>query len=343
MTPEPVTSDLVTPDPETGGTAFEAMLAGDWPRERIAAYLTDLHERGETPTEIEGCARAMLSRCVRLPVDNVVDVGGTGGDGGGTFNISTTAAILVAATGVPVIKHGNRAVSGTCGSVDMLLALGVHVPARADAEDTVRRLARTGFAVAPTPVFHRFPEQLTAARRGLGFPTVFNLAGPLAHPAAGLTGQVVGVTWPRFAGVLAATLHRLGRLRAAVLHGQCSTGQGHGTGIDEPSLSGPTTITWLHAGQVETFDITPEQFGLGRAAPAELAGGDPAVNAGICRSVLSGDGGPRRDVVLLAAGIALWTAGLAASIADGMTTAARTIASGTAARFLTRLTSSDLS
>lgn len=310
------------------------MLAGEWSRDQIAAYLTGLHQRGETPAEIEDCARAMLSRCVRLPVDNVVDVGGTGGDGGGTFNISTTAAILVAAAGLPVVKHGNRAVSGACGSVDMLLALGVHVPARPDARDIARRLDLVGFAVAPTPVFHRFPGQLTAARRGLGFPTVFNLAGPLAHPAAGLAGQVVGVTWPRFAGALAATLHRLGRPRAAVLHG---------SGTDEPSLSGPTTITWLNAGQVDTFDITPEQFGLDRAAPAELAGGDPAANAAICRSVLAGHAGPRRDVVLLAAGLALWTAGAAASIGDGVTTAARTVDTGAADRFLTRLTSPDLS
>jgi anthranilate phosphoribosyltransferase len=325
--------DAVTAAPGHPGAAavsaeFAAILDGQWPQSRIAEFLTALHERGETPADIEACARAMLRRCVRLP-SPAADIGGTGGDGAGTFNISTTAALVMAAAGVPVVKHGNRAVTGACGSLDMLHALGVHVPDRADVADLNARLAGCGFAVAPTPVFHRFPAQLTSARRALGFPTVFNLAGPLAHPAAILTGQVVGVADASRAAVLARTLRRLGRTRAAVLHGQ---------GTDEPSLAGPTQVTALAGEQVETFEVTPEQFGLRRAGVAELAGGDPALNAGICRTVLSGGTGPHRDVVLLTAGIALWTAGTAPSVGDGVAVAGRAIDSGAAGRLLRRLT-----
>lgn len=316
------------PGAAAAAAEFAAILDGQWPASRIAEYLTSLHERGESPADIEACARAMLRRCVRLPVP-AADIGGTGGDGAGTFNISTTAALAIAAAGVPVVKHGNRAVTGSCGSLDMLHELGVHIPDRADVADLNSRLAGCGFAVAPTPVFHRFPEQLTAARRALGFPTVFNLAGPLAHPATVLTGQVVGAADPARTPVLAQTLRRLGRTRAAVLHGQ---------GTDEPSLAGPTQLIVLAGERTEIFDITPEQFGLRRASVAELAGGDPAANAGICRAVLSGGTGPHRDVVLLTAGIALWTAGTAPSLRDGVAVAARAIDSGAAERLLRRLT-----
>jgi anthranilate phosphoribosyltransferase len=321
-------------------TAVGEILEGHYDAARTREFLTTLHARGESAGEIEGCVRAMLRRAVRLRFAGVrvTDIGGTGGDSAvaasssratGTFNISTTAALLVAASGTPVVKHGNRAVSGVCGSLDMLAALGVPIPTDPDRRSIAATLARIGFAVAPTPVFHRFPPELSAVRRSLGFPTVFNLAGPLAHPATDLAGQVVGVANVSLTEVLAAVLVRLGRRRAAVLHGE---------GTDEPSLSGPTKITTVDHGRILTVEIVPERFGLARAEPGRLGGGDPAANAEICRAVLNGTKGPQRDVVVLTAGIALQTAGRVTTIGDGVRIATRTIETGAAATFLGRLT-----
>lgn len=316
--------------------AITAILDGRSTAAEAETFLTVLHRRGETAAEIEGCARAMLRRAVRLPLTHarVADVGGTGGDGAGTFNISTTAALVVAAAGVPVVKHGNRAVTGSCGSLDMLRALGVPVPLDPNPCAVQAELARSGFAVAPTPVFHRFPAELSALRRRLGFRTVFNLAGPLAHPATRLAGQVVGVATAPLTEVLASVLRRLGRDRATVLHGH----REFGTGLDEVSLSGPTKVTTLSEGTIITFHVTPEQFGLRRAGPHDLAADDTAASAEICRRVLTGGPGPSRDVILLTAGIALWTVRAVASVGDGVHHAAHVIDSGAAGSLLDRLT-----
>lgn len=323
--------------PEESAAAITCALEGRVSPLQIARLLTALHRRGETIDEIEGCVRAMLRRAIRIPVDHpyIVDLGGTGGDGAGTFNISTTAALVVAAAGVPVVKHGNVAMTGTSGSLDMLRELGVLIPTQPDVGSLLLRLEKTGFAVAPTGVFHRFPAAVTTVRRSLPFRTVFNLAGPLAHPATTLLGQVVGVPTPELTEQLAEVLRRLGINRATVLHGQFA-GE---AGVDEPSLGGPTRITALRGGRISTSDLVPEDVGLARAGREALVASDAAASATTCRQVLLGKRGPARDVVVLSAGVALWTIGREPSIAAGTQRAADVTDSGAAARLLDRLRS----
>ncbi|MGI8626177.1 MAG: anthranilate phosphoribosyltransferase [Geodermatophilaceae bacterium] len=329
----------LAPDrPLTVGEADGAITAALESRceiEQTERFLTVLHDRGESADEIEGCVRAMLRRAIRLPPDctRLVDIGGTGGDNAGTFNISTCAALLIAAAGVPVIKHGNWAVTGTCGSLDMLQQLGIPLPTVPDPAWIAAELRRAGFAVAPTPLFHRFPAELNAVRRRLPFPTVFNFAGPLAHPAAVLDGQVIGVASGSLVDVLAAVLQRLGRRQASVLHGSDEAG----SGLDEPSLNGSTQITTIRDRQVATVQVMPEQFGLHRAALSDLTAEDGAASAEICRRIMSGGHGPPRDVVVLMAGIALWTTGTDSSIKNAVAHAITTIDSGTALSFVNRL------
>lgn len=302
---------------------------------QITHLLTALHRRGETIDEIEGCVRAMLRRAVRIPVDRpyIVDLGGTGGDGGGTFNISTTAALVVAAAGLAVVKHGNMAVTSISGSLDLLRELDVPVPTEPDPVALLEQLEETGFAVAPTHVFHRVPPDVAAVRRSLPFPTVFNLAGPLAHPATILLGQVVGVPVAHLTDQLAEVLSRIGRTRATVLHGQ----QNGSRGLDELSLDGPTRITTLREGKISSCYLVPEELGLERAERKALAAADAAASAPTCRWVLDGKPGPARDVVLLTAGVALWTVGRAPSIADGFEQAAEVTDGGAASSLLDRL------
>ncbi|MFI6322942.1 anthranilate phosphoribosyltransferase [Nonomuraea sp. NPDC050556] len=302
---------------------FAAILEGRRTKEQMAAALREMHRRGETAAEVEACVRAMLRRAVRLdPGYAVVDIGGTGGDRAGTFNISTVAALVVAACGVPVIKHGNRAVTGRCGSLDLLEALGVEIP---PADRVVAQLDRYGFAVAATPLVHRFPAELNEVRRSLGFPSIFNLAGPIAHPAVELSGQIVGVGWLDALPAVTGALTRLGRTQVSVVHG---------AGTDEPTLTGPTLLY----GRDGIRQITAGEYGLAQADTAALRGGAPAVNAAICRSVLTGEPGPRRDVVLLCAGLALWTAQVAPSVHEGIQRAAAAIDEGAARALLERLT-----
>jgi anthranilate phosphoribosyltransferase len=307
--------------------AFEAIMDGIAPPARLAAFLVALRMRGETATEITAFARVMRERAtpVRALGPIVLDTCGTGGDGAGTFNISTLAAFVVAAVGVPVAKHGNRSVSSRCGSADLLEGLGIRPDAPVATVERTLREVGLGFLYAPS--LHGAMRHAAAVRRDLGVRTVFNLLGPLTNPA-GAKHQLLGVYDPARLEVLAQALLDLGSERAMVVHGE---------GLDEIALHGPTRVAEVRDGRVRTFVVSPEDAGLSRAPLKEITGGDVERNVTIARSVLRGDGGPRRDVVLLNAAAALWVAGRAGDLREGVGLAARAIDSGAAARVAERL------
>ena len=247
----------------------------------------------------------------------------------GTFNISSAAAIVVAACGVPVAKHGNRSVSSRCGSADVFEALGVNIAASPAAVE--RTLRETGIAFFFAPTFHPSMKHAAQTRRDLGIRTAFNLLGPLTNPA-GATRQVVGVPRPELTELLARALLMLGSRRAWVVHGA--------DGIDEISTTGYTKVSECRAGAVNTFYVHPADFGLERSDPAQLKGGDAQENAAIIREVLAGKPGPRRDVVLLNAGVALFVAGRVQTIKEGIAVAAAAVDSGAAAQRLEKMAES---
>jgi anthranilate synthase/phosphoribosyltransferase len=307
---------------EEAGTAMSAIMDGDATPAQIGALLTALSVRGETEDEVVGFARAMRARAVPLTSRGAVDTCGTGGDGAGTFNISTVASFVVAACGVPVAKHGNRSASGTCGSADVLEALGVRIDA--PVEVVQRSLDQAGWTFLFAPKFHASTRHAVGPRKELGVRTAFNLLGPLTNPARP-ESQVVGVPRPELTGFVARCLQRLGTRRAWVVHG---------AGLDELTLAGPTTVTEVDGENVRTFTIAPEDAGLAVTDLLGVRGGDPLANAGIAREVLSGAAGPKRDVVLLNAAAALVVAGRAEDLREGVRQAAAAIDDGRAARLL---------
>jgi anthranilate phosphoribosyltransferase len=252
-------------------------------------------------------------------VADVFDTRGTGGDRSGTFNISSAAALVLAACGVTVAKHGNRSVSSRCGSADVFEALGVNIAAPPAVVEQTLRDARIAFFFAPT--FHPSMKHAAEPRRDLGIRTAFNLLGPLTNPA-GATRQIVGVPRPELTDLLARSLLQLGSARAWVVHGA--------DGIDELSTTGYTKVSECRNGAVQTFYVHPADFGIAKASSADLQGGDAAENAAIIGRVLAGGTGPARDVVLLNAGAALFVAGRAASVVEGIRRAAAAIDSGAA-------------
>jgi anthranilate phosphoribosyltransferase len=260
------------------------------------------------------------------PAGDVFDTCGTGGDRSGTFNISTAAAILVAACGVKVAKHGNRSVSSRCGSADVFERLGVNIAASPAAVERSLHDANIAFFFAPT--FHPSMKHAGPTRRELGIRTAFNLLGPLTNPA-GASRQVVGVPRSELTELLARALLLLGSTRAWVVHGA--------DGIDEISTTGYTKVSECRDGAVHTFYVHPSDFGLARASADDLKGGDAAANADIIRDVMKGAHGPARDVVLLNAGAALFVAGRAGSVRDGIGQASFAIASGASTATLERL------
>ena len=312
---------------EEAGAAMAIIMEGEATPAQIGALLAALAVRGETEDEIVGFARTMRERAVPLSARGAVDTCGTGGDGAGTFNISTVASLVVAACGVPVAKHGNRSASGSCGGADLLEALGLRIDAPAD---TVQRsLDEAGWAFLFAPGFHAATRHAVGPRKELGVRTAFNLLGPLTNPARP-EAQVVGVPRPELTGFIARCLQRLGVRRAWVVHG---------AGIDELSLCGPTTVAAFDGGEngVRTFTVTPEEAGLAPCRPETLRGGDAATSARIAGEVLGGERGPRRDVVVLNAAAALIVAGRAASLRDGAAQAEKAIDGGAAARMLERV------
>lgn len=294
-----------------------------------SALLVALRMKGETAEEITGAAMAMRERVTPLDVDErteLVDTCGTGGDGRGTFNISTIAALVAAGAGASVAKHGNRAVSSSCGSADLLSALGVHIDLDAPRMSAVLR--RAGIAFLFAPKLHPAMSAVAAVRRELGVRTIFNVLGPLTNPAFARR-QVLGVYAERLVETVAHVLAALGATHALVVHSR--------DGLDEISVSAPTRVCEVRDGEVRAYEVTPEEIGVGSHAIEELAGGDVSRNAEIARAILNGENGARHDIVVANAGAALYVAGLAGSIAEGVTLARQSLASGAAREKLREL------
>ncbi len=313
-------------------TVMNQVMDGEATPSQISALITGMRMKGETVDEIVGFARAMREHAtpVRPTVSGYIDTCGTGGDGLHTFNISTTTAFVVAGAGVPVAKHGNRAVSSAAGSADVLEALGVDVSL--GAADMARCIDECGVGFLFAQSLHASMRHAGPTRREIGIRTVFNILGPLTNPA-GAKRQLLGVYDPRLAPVMAEVAGRLGAEKVLVVHGH--------PGMDEVSASGITTIAEFDgdAGVVRSFEVAPEQVGIARGTLADIAGGDASENAAIVRRVLEGEHGPRRDVVLMNAAAALLAAGKAADLADGVTLARDAIDSGRARTVLDALVS----
>jgi anthranilate phosphoribosyltransferase len=313
---------------DEAAAAMDEVMSGRATPAALAGLLSALVMKGERPTELVGFARTMRAHSVKLsaPAGEVFDTCGTGGDRSGTFNISSTAALVVAACGVKVAKHGNRSVSSRCGSADVFEELGVNIAASPAVVERTLHDANIAFFFAPT--FHPSMKHAGPTRRELGIRTAFNLLGPLTNPA-GATRQVVGVPRSELTELLARALLLLGSTRAWVVHGA--------DGIDEISTTGYTKVSEVRNGAVHTFYVHPADFGLPKAAPADLKGGDGVQNAAIIRDVLAGRPGAPRDVVLFNAGAALMVAGRTDSVADGIRLAADAIDSGAVRATLDRM------
>ncbi|HEX2120160.1 MAG TPA: anthranilate phosphoribosyltransferase [Thermoanaerobaculia bacterium] len=307
---------------------FSAVMDGQTSDVQKSALLIALRMKGETAEEITGAALAMRERVTPLDVDrtNLVDTCGTGGDGRGTFNISTIAALVAAGAGANVAKHGNRAVSSACGSADVLAALGVYIDL--DAPRMSEVLRRAGIAFLFAPKLHPAMSAVAAVRRELGVRTIFNVLGPLTNPAFARR-QVLGVYAERLTETVARVLAALGAEHAMVVHSH--------DGLDEISVSAPTRVCEVRGGEVRTFEITPEEIGLATHPIESLAGGSAAENAAIARAILEGEQGPRHDIVAANAGAACYVAGLAPTIRDGVALAKESLASGRAAEKLAQL------
>jgi len=306
--------------------AFDVIMSGEATPSQIGGFLMALRVRGESIDEITGAVTIMRSKM--LPVkapEGAIDIVGTGGDASGTYNISTGAALVVAACGVPVAKHGNRALSSKSGAADVLAALGVNIDIGPGKIAECIRKAGVGFMFAPA--HHAAMKHVGPTRVELGTRTIFNLLGPLSNPAS-TKRQVIGVFAPQWVEPLAQAMKNLGAKRVWVCHGD---------GLDEITTTGETKVAELKDGKVKTFTVTPEDAGLKRAKLADLKGGSAADNADAIRKLLAGEKGPFRDVVLLNAAAALIVAGKAADLKDGVKQAADAIDSGAAQGVLDRL------
>lgn len=308
--------------------AFGEIADGKVAPVTMAALLVALRTKGESVAEIVAAARALRARAVEVPFEDprAVDVCGTGGDGAGTFNISTATCLVVAGAGVPVAKHGNRAASSRSGAIDVLEALGVR--ADLEIEEAVAILREVGVAPLFARRAHPAMRVLAPVRAELGIRTLMNCLGPLLNPTR-VRRQLVGVYARSLVGTLAEALGALGAVRALVVHGE--------DGLDEITVTGRTHAAHLRGGRVEPLVIDPEVLGLPRARAADLAGGSPEENAAIVRAVLAGEPGPRRDVVLLNAAAALWVADAAADLGEGLERARESIDSGRARERLAAL------
>ncbi|HEX4145910.1 MAG TPA: anthranilate phosphoribosyltransferase [Pirellulales bacterium] len=304
------------------------IMQGGCSDEQIARLLTLLAAKGETVDEVAGAAAAMREQMtpIRTTRTGVLDTCGTGGDGSGTFNISTAAALVVAAAGVPVAKHGNRGITSRSGSADALAALGVNVAA--DVPTVEACLDELGICFCFAPLLHQSMKQVAPIRRQLGIPTIFNLLGPLSNPARA-EYQLLGVGKARLRPLLAAALARLGVRRAAVVSGD--------DGLDEVTLAGGTTVTDVIGASLSESRWTPEDFGLRSASLDPLRVAGPDESAAMIRQVLSGMAGVARDVVVLNAAAGLWIVGRSDSPRQAAEMAAAAIDSGAAARLLAQL------
>lgn len=305
---------------EQASAAMEQIMTGEATPAQFGALVTALRMKGETVDEIVGMASVMREKSLHVLVDGVVvDTAGTGGDSSGSFNISTTAALVAAGAGARVAKHGNRAMSGSTGSADVLEALGVKIAL--SPESVARCISDVGFGFMFAQGFHPSMRFAAGPRREIGIRTVFNILGPLTNPA-GADRQVIGVADPSLARRMAEALGQLGSHKALIVHGK--------DGIDELSISAPSSLWSLEEGEVTESEVSPEQMGLRRASLESIQIDSPESSAAMARGVLSGDYGPARDVVLMNAAAALVAADLAADLVEGIELAARSIDHGNA-------------
>ncbi|MBI2442087.1 MAG: anthranilate phosphoribosyltransferase [Lentisphaerae bacterium] len=310
------------------GEVFDQLMAGALTPAQIGALLTALRMKGESVEELAGAAAAMRRHAVLIDTGgaNVVDTCGTGGDRAGTFNISTTGALVVAGAGVPVAKHGNKAVTSRCGSADLLVALGVNIEVPPETVAECIRGIGIGFLFAPK--LHPAMKHAAPVRRELGVRTIFNMLGPLTNPA-NARGQILGVFAPELTESFAAVLRTLGSKRVFIVHGR--------DGLDEITVTTTTRITELRDGRLKTYEFDPLPLIGAYSSPDALRGGTPEENAAITRSVLAGEHGPQRDIVLLNAAAGIAAGGKANSLEEGFRLAAISIDSGQAAAKLQAL------
>lgn len=308
--------------------AFDLIMSGEATHSQIAGFLVGLRMKGETVDEIAGAAAAMRRHAVLIDASGlpVVDTCGTGGDSADTFNVSTTAALVTAGAGVPVAKHGNKAVSSKCGSADLLTALGVKIDVPPDVMEESIREAGIGFLYAPA--LHPAMKFAMPVRKEMAIRTIFNMLGPLTNPA-GAKGQIIGVFAPELTEAFANVLKDLGSTRAFLVHGN--------DGMDEITTTTTTRVSELRDGKVTTYELDPLEYVETYATPSDLAGGDPEANANITRRVLDGESGPHRDIVCLNAAGAIVAGGRADDIKAGMALANESIDSGKAANALKTL------
>src|SRR5258705_539033 len=311
---------------EQAAMAFDLMMSGEATPSQMGGLLMAMRVRGETVDEITGAVSAMRSKMLRVDAPpDAIDVVGTGGDSSGSYNISTCAAFIVAGAGVPVAKHGNRALSSRSGAADVLTALGVRIDV--PPENISRCIKEAGIGFMFAPAHHPAMRHVGPTRVELGTRTIFNLLGPLSNPA-GVKRQMVGVFSRQWVEPLAVVLKNLGSERACVVHGS--------DGLDEITTAGPTSVASLEDGKVTTFEIKPDDVGLAAALPEQLRGGDADTNAAALKDVLKGKKGPYRDVALFNAAAAIMVAGKAKDLKEGMAVATKSLESGEAAGRLER-------
>ncbi len=318
-------SDLITAEIEL---TMEEIMTGQATPAQIASFLTALRMKGETIDEIVGAAVIMRKHATKIETKHpvVLDTCGTGGDEAQTFNVSTIAAFVVAGAGIPVAKHGNKSVSSKCGSADLLKALGINIEVK---EDVVSRcLDEVGIGFLFAPSLHKAMQYAIGPRREIGIRTIFNMLGPMTNPA-GATHQLLGVYDARLTESIAKALGRLGSRHALVVHGE--------DGLDEVTTTDNTQVSELKEGSVKTFKVSPADFGIKKARPEDLKGGDPDHNAKIALAILNGKKGPQYDIVILNAGCAIYAADKAADIGEGIKMAEKSIASKAALNKLERL------
>lgn len=320
---------------EEASTLMRSILLGEASDMELATLLGALAARKETAAEVAGFVLAMREVAQTLPLTDaerevLVDTCGTGGDASGSFNVSTGAALVGAAAGATVAKHGNRAVTSTCGSADVLEALGIPILLPPDQAAEALRRHRFCFLLAPS--HHPAMKAVLPVRRAIKVRSVLHVLGPLLNPA-GARRQVMGVYRSRLIPLVAEAMTLLGTEHAFVVHGDA----GPNGGQDELALSGPSEVAEVRSGAVNSYVVTPEQFGLQRAPVSALEGGDASFNAGILTSVFAGEAGPRRDIVLLNAAAVLVTAGLAKNIANGVHMAAEAVDSGAVTKLVEAL------
>ncbi len=308
--------------------AMNAIMEGNAPSSQIGSFLTALRMKGENVDEITGGAKVMREKALKVTVDNeyAVDPVGTGGDGGNTFNISTLVSIVTAASGVKVVKHGNRSVSSKCGSADVLESLGVNI--QLTPVQVKKCVDEIGIGFMFAPRFHEAMKNVIKPRKELGFRTIFNLLGPLTNPAL-VKNHVLGVYDPNLTELMANVLKNLGSRNALVVHGL--------DGLDEITITTETKVTELKNNEIFTYYIRPKDFNFSMGKIEDLVGGAPGDNANILLSILEGEQGPKRDITLLNAGAAIYVSGQTNTLTEGIEKAKQSIDQGLALKKLTQL------